>query len=68
MIAVVTIGLKAVLHVVCRVVAAMNPHGNSVVSAYAQDHFNDTITNSVGIGGMLVAGRYVIYTVTCLMI
>lgn len=50
-----TITLKSVLCVYCRFVAAMQH--SSAVEAYAQDHFNDIITNSIGIAGMIIAGR-----------
>lgn len=55
-IVIVTIGLKAVLCVFCRFVAKYN--NSSAVDAYAQDHFNDIITNSIGIAGMIIASRY----------
>ena len=46
-IVIITIGLKAVLCVFCNFVAKYN--NSSAVEAYAQDHFNDIITNSIGI-------------------
>jgi divalent metal cation (Fe/Co/Zn/Cd) transporter len=51
----VTIGLKAALAVLCYSVNALRK--SSTLEAYAQDHVNDTITNSVGIAGMIVAAR-----------
>ena len=56
-IVIITIGLKAVLCVFCNFVAKYN--NSSAVEAYAQDHFNDIITNSIGIAGMIIAARLI---------
>lgn len=50
-----TIALKAGLAILCY--AANGIRKNSTLLAYAQDHVNDTITNGVGIAGMIVAAQ-----------
>jgi cation diffusion facilitator family transporter len=51
-----TISLKLTLAVLCTTIGRWQK--SSIVSAYAQDHVNDTITNSVSICGLLLAGKF----------
>ena len=53
---VVTICLKFSLAILCTIIGKWQE--NTIISAYAQDHINDTLTNSVSIAGLLLAGEY----------
>lgn len=51
----ITIGLKATLAALCY--TANGVRKSSTLQAYAQDHINDTITNGVGVAGMIIAAE-----------
>jgi len=48
-----TIVFKLVAMLACRAIA--RSHASAAVEAYAQDHRNDVLTNSVGVGAVLLA-------------
>lgn len=54
-IVVTTISLKLALAVLCSIIGKMQK--NTIISAYAQDHMNDTMTNTVSIAGMILAAK-----------
>lgn len=54
-IVVATISIKLFLAVLCITIGRWKH--STIISAYAQDHLNDTLTNTVSIIGLLLAGK-----------